>query len=51
LYREGISAGKNLATLQAELVPERFRSLYNQDFGKLFRGTVKRCWVFHQDNR
>ena len=37
LVRKGISAGKNLATLQAELVPERFRSLHNQDFGQTFQ--------------
>jgi glyoxylase-like metal-dependent hydrolase (beta-lactamase superfamily II) len=34
LVREGVSAGKSLATLQAELVSERFRSLRNQDFGQ-----------------
>ena len=35
--REGISAGKSLATLQAELAPERFRSLYNHEFGQTFQ--------------
>lgn len=34
LVREGISAGKSLSTLQAELIPARFRSLDNQDFGQ-----------------
>src|SRR4029077_10245483 len=34
LVREGVSTGKSLATLQAELVPERFHSLRNQDFGQ-----------------
>ncbi len=34
LVREGVSAGKSLATLRAELVPERFRSLHNQGFGQ-----------------
>jgi hypothetical protein len=34
LVREGVSAGKSLATLKAELAPERFHSLYNQDFGQ-----------------
>jgi glyoxylase-like metal-dependent hydrolase (beta-lactamase superfamily II) len=34
LVREGVSAGKSLAILRAELVPERFRSLHNQDFGQ-----------------
>jgi cyclase len=37
LVREGVSAGKSLATLQTELVPERFHSLYNQDFGQTFQ--------------
>jgi glyoxylase-like metal-dependent hydrolase (beta-lactamase superfamily II) len=37
LVREGISAGKSLATLQAELVPERFRSLQNKNFGQTFQ--------------
>jgi len=32
--REGVSAGKSLATLQAELAPERFRSLNNHEFGQ-----------------
>jgi cyclase len=34
---EGISAGKNLSVLQSELVPTRFRSLQNQDFGQTFQ--------------
>ena len=34
LVREGVHAGKSLSTLQAELVPKRFRSLQNQDFGQ-----------------
>ena len=34
LVREGLSEGKSLATLQAELVPGRFDSLHNQDFGQ-----------------
>jgi glyoxylase-like metal-dependent hydrolase (beta-lactamase superfamily II) len=34
LVREGVSAGKSLATLKGELAPERFHSLYNQDFGQ-----------------
>jgi glyoxylase-like metal-dependent hydrolase (beta-lactamase superfamily II) len=37
LVRQGVSAGKSLAALQAELVPERFHSLYNQDFGQTFQ--------------
>jgi cyclase len=37
LVREGVSAGKSLATLQIELVPKRFHSLYNQDFGQTFQ--------------
>ena len=37
LVREGISAGKSLATLQAELAPDRLHSLYNQDFGQTFQ--------------
>jgi cyclase len=35
--REGVSAGKSLPTLQAELVPGRFHSLHNQDFGQTFQ--------------
>ena len=34
LVKEGISAGKSLATLQRELIPERFHSLQNQNFGQ-----------------
>lgn len=34
LVVQGISAGKNLSVLQGELVPKRFRSLRNQDFGQ-----------------
>ena len=34
LVLQGISAGKNLSVLQGELVPTRFRSLRNQDFGQ-----------------
>ena len=34
LVREGVHGGKSLSTLQAELVPKRFRSLQNQDFGQ-----------------
>lgn len=37
LVREGVYAGKSLATLQAELVPGRFDSLHNQDFGQTFQ--------------
>jgi hypothetical protein len=37
LVREGVSAGQSLATLQAELVPGRFPSLHNQDFGQTFQ--------------
>jgi cyclase len=37
LVREGVSAGKSLATLQAELVPGRFHSLQNKDFGQTFQ--------------
>ena len=37
LVREGISAGKSLATLQAEWVPERFHSLQNKNFGQTFQ--------------
>ena len=32
LVREGASAGKSLTTMQAELVPERFRSLQEHDY-------------------
>jgi cyclase len=34
LVLQGISAGKNLSALQAELIPMRFRSLRNEDFGQ-----------------
>ncbi len=34
LVWEGVSAGKSLPTLQAELLPGRFRSLQNRDFGQ-----------------
>jgi glyoxylase-like metal-dependent hydrolase (beta-lactamase superfamily II) len=34
LVAEGILAGKSLTTLQSELIPERFHSLQNQDFGQ-----------------
>jgi glyoxylase-like metal-dependent hydrolase (beta-lactamase superfamily II) len=34
LVLQGISAGKNLSVLQGELVPTRFGSLRNQDFGQ-----------------
>ena len=34
LVSEGVSAGKSLTTMQAELVPERFRSLQEQDYGQ-----------------
>jgi len=34
LVLQGISDGKSLSVLQAELVPKRFRSLRNQDFGQ-----------------
>jgi cyclase len=34
LVREGVSAGKSLPTLQAELLPGRFRSLQNGNFGQ-----------------
>ena len=35
--RQGVSEGTSLAALQAELVPERFHSLYRQDFGQTFQ--------------
>jgi cyclase len=34
LVRDGLAAGKNLATLQSEVTPERLRSFSNQDFGR-----------------
>jgi cyclase len=37
LVREGVSAGESLSTLQADLVPARFHSLSNQDFGQTFQ--------------
>lgn len=37
LVKEGLSAGKSLATLQAELVPARFRSLQEQDYGEVLQ--------------
>lgn len=37
LVRDGMSAGKSLETLRTELVPERFRSLQNQDYAKTFQ--------------
>ena len=37
LVTVGLSEGKSLAALQAELVPERFRSLQNQDYGQTFQ--------------
>jgi cyclase len=37
LVKEGVFAGKSLATLQAELVPARFRSLEEQDYGEILQ--------------
>jgi len=39
VVREGVVAGKSLATLKAELVPESFQSLSNENYGKTFQRT------------